>query len=107
MTAAPFPPTSRYYGLPVVSRTLDDGTVEVYLARRILPEPGRHVPIEHRRLGGAERPDTLAYDAYGDPALWWRIIDASGEADPAALTGAEGRLVIIPLPLEITDHGYA
>jgi hypothetical protein len=107
VTASPFPPTSRYHGLPVVHRTRDDGTVEVHLARRILPDPGRHVAVGHRRLAGDERPDTLAYDAYGEPALWWRIVDASGEADPAALTGAEGRLVVIPLPLEIADHGHA
>jgi len=104
---APFPPSSRYHGLPVVSRTGADGVVEVYLARRILPEPGRHVALGQVRLGGDERPDTLSYDAYGDPALWWRIVDASGEADPAALTGAEGRTVLIPLPLEIADHGRA
>ncbi|MEV6055672.1 hypothetical protein [Streptomyces sp. NPDC052107] len=107
MTAVPFPPNSRYHSVPVVSRTRDDGTTEVYLARRILPAPERHVPLGYRRLGGAERPDTLAHDAYGDPALWWRIVDASGEADPARLTGAEGRLVMIPLPLEIADHGRA
>jgi hypothetical protein len=105
--SAPFPPTSRYSGLPVVSRTRDDGTVEFFLARRILPDPGRFVALGRRRLGGAERPDTLAYDAYGDPSLWWRIVDAAGDADPAALTGAEGRLVVIPLPLEIADHGHA
>ncbi|MFG2106452.1 hypothetical protein [Micromonospora chersina] len=107
MTANPYPPNSRYHRVPVVTRTLPDGTVESYLARRILPAPERHVPLEHRRLSGAERPDTLAYDSYGDPALWWRIVDASGEADPADLTGTEGRLVIIPLPLEIADNGHA
>jgi hypothetical protein len=104
---SPFPPSSRYRDVPVLSRTGADGTVSRYLARRILPDPGRHVPLGHVRLGGDERPDTLSYDAYGDPALWWRIVDASGEADPAALTGAEGRTVLIPLPLEIADHGRA
>ncbi|WP_328884772.1 hypothetical protein [Streptomyces sp. NBC_00299] len=107
MTAAPYPPNSRYFGVPVVSRTGDDGTTEVYLARRILPAPDRYVPLGHRRIAGGERPDTLAHDAYGDPALWWRVVDADGAADPARLTDAEGRLVMIPLPLEITGHGTA
>lgn len=106
MTDAPFPPSSRYHGVPVVKRAFDDGTVEVHLTRRILPDPRRHVAIARRRLDGADRLDTVAYDAYGDPALWWRIVDASGEADPATLAGAEGRLVVIPLPLEIADHGH-
>ena len=105
MTA--FPPSSRYHSIPVVSRTRPDGTVDRYLARRILPAPGRYVALEHRRLSGAERPDTLAFDSYGDPALWWRIADASGVADPADLAGAEGRLVMIPLPIEVADNGHA
>jgi len=107
MTAPAFPPNSRYHAVPVVTRTAEDGTAEVFLARRLLPAPERHVPLAHRTLDGSERPDTLAHDAYGDPALWWRIVDASGEADPALLTGTEGRHVMIPLPLEIADHGHA
>jgi hypothetical protein len=104
---AAFPPSSRYRYVPVLRRTLPDGTLALYLARRILPAPERHVPFEYRRLTGAERPDGVAADAYGDPALWWRIVDATGEADPADLTGQPGRLVIIPLPLEIADDGHA
>jgi hypothetical protein len=107
MTTTSFGPNSRYLHVAQVTRTLPDGTVVSYLARRILPAPERHTPLERRRLSGAERPDTLANDGYGDPSLWWRIVDASGEADPADLTGTEGRLVIIPLPLEITDDGHA
>ena len=104
---APFPPNSRYQHVPVVARTLPDGTVALHLARRLLPAPERHVPFEYRRLTGAERPDAVAADAYGDPALWWRIVDATGEADPADLSGHPGRLVMIPLPLEIADDGHA
>ena len=106
MTAA-FPPNSRYAHVPEVTTTLPDGTVVTYLARRILPAPERYVPLEYRRLDGAQRPDALAADTYGDPYLWWRIVDASGEADPAELTDQAGRLVMIPLPLEIAADGHA
>ena len=105
MTAMPFPASSRYYAQPQLSRSRADGTVETYLARRILPTTTRFVAMDHLRLTGAERPDTLAFDTYGDPFLWWRIVDASGDADPATLTRPEGRLVMIPLPLEIADNG--
>lgn len=105
--SAPFPPSSRYHLVPVRTRTLPDGRVVSYLARRLLPATERHVPLERRRLDGSERPDTLAADAYGDPALWWRVADASGEEDPRDLTGTEGRLVLIPLPLEVADDGRA
>lgn len=106
MTTPAFPPSSRYHATPVVSRTRGDGVVEVYLARRILPAPDRYVAFGHRRLDGSERPDTIAHEAYGDPALWWRIVDASGEADPANLV-AEGRTVLLPLPLEVADRARA
>jgi alkylated DNA nucleotide flippase Atl1 len=98
-----FPPSSRYHLVAELTKTLPDGTVVTYLARRVLPAVERFVPLEMRRLDGTERPDTLAADAYGDPLLWWRIIDASGEEDPADLTGTEGRLIVVPLPLELTD----
>jgi hypothetical protein len=103
VTTSPFPPNSRYYSVETLARKRADGTVESYLARRILPALDRFVPLDRRRLTGAERADGLASDTYGDPALWWRIVDASGEADPADLTRTEGRVVMIPLPLEIAD----
>jgi hypothetical protein len=103
MTTSPFPPDSRYANTEILTRTRADGTVESYLARRILPSLDRFVPLDHYRLTGAERVDGLASDAYGDAFLWWRIVDASGEPDPANLTGTEGRLVVIPIPLEIAD----
>lgn len=103
--STPFPPSSRYAHIPVLSHTLADGTTVRYLARRVLPPRERFQPMEMVRLNGSERPDTLSADSYGDPLLWWRIADASGEADPHDLTGTEGRLLLIPLPLEITDDG--
>ena len=104
---SPIPPSSRYAHVPVLTRTLADGTVVRYLARRVLPDLERFAPLEMVRLDGSERPDTLAAESYGDPLLWWRVADASGEADPRDLTGTEGRLVLIPLPLEMTDDGRA
>lgn len=101
----PFPPNSRYAGLAVLTRTLPDGGTETFLSRRILPATDRFVPLETVRLNGSERIDQLSARTYGDPALWWRIADASGEAEPQAVTGQEGRLLTIPLPLEIADDG--
>ncbi|MFB6608718.1 hypothetical protein ACFCVO_00210 [Agromyces sp. NPDC056379] len=98
-----FPLSSRYHAVAEIRRTMPDGTVVVSLARRVIPAVERYVPMEVRRVDGSERPDTLADDAYDDPALWWRIVDASGEVDPAELTATAGRLVIIPLPLEVTS----
>jgi hypothetical protein len=63
--------------------------------------------MERVRLDGSERLDQLAARSYGDPALWWRIADASGQGEPEDVAGVEGRLLVIPLPLEIADDGNA
>ncbi|MDD7942417.1 hypothetical protein PHK61_28780 [Actinomycetospora lutea] len=102
-----FPPNSRYHHVPTVTSTLPDGTAVTHLSRRVLPATERHVPLEYRHLDGVVRLDALAAESYGDPYLWWRIVDASGEADPAALTGEPGRLVMVPLPLEVATNGPA
>lgn len=102
-----FPPNSRYYNTAVETRTLPDGRTETFVARRLIPAPERHVAMDRVRLDGSERLDQLAARSIGDPALWWRIADASGEAEPATLTGQPGRLIIIPLPIEIADNGNA
>ncbi|NUU19603.1 hypothetical protein HP550_20355 [Cellulomonas humilata] len=107
MSIASFGPSSRYNAVPVLTWTGEDGTVEVYLGRRILPAVDRHVAAEHRRVRRGERPDTIADDSYGDPELWWRIVDATGEADPAQISDVDGRLLMVPLPLEVSDDGHA
>lgn len=100
-----FPPNSRYHRLPVRSRLRADATAETFLARRILPAPERHVAMARLRAAGGERPDALAEAGYGDPELWWRIADAHRDDDPADLTRQPGRLLVIPLPLEVADDG--
>ena len=34
---------------------------------------------ESYQTDASDRPDTLAYDFYGDPSLWWMIADANPE----------------------------
>ena len=75
------------------------------IARRILPPVEAHVAFDHRRLTGQERLDQIAAEGYGDPHLWWRIMDASGTADPAELEAETGRLLALPLPLEVARNG--
>jgi hypothetical protein len=102
---SPFSPSSRYFGLPIETRTEPDGRTVTFVARRYIPAADRFVPMERVRLDGSERLDQLAARSYGDPALWWRIADASGRGEPNEIAGVEGRLLVIPLPLEIADNG--
>ncbi len=105
--AQPFAPNSRYANTP--ERRLPDpdhpGEELRFLARRILPPVEAHVAFDHCRLTGQERLDQIAAEGYGDPHLWWRIMDASGTADPAELEAETGRLLALPLPLEVARNG--
>lgn len=101
----PFAPNSRYYRLPVRVRTRPDGTVETFVARRIIPAMERYRPLDRHRTLDDDRIDRVSAAAFGDAEQYWRICDANGEADPAWATEPAGRLLILPLPLEMADNG--
>ena len=102
-----FPPNSRYVRVPIRETTLPDGTVRRFVGRRIIPRPDRFQPLDRHRADGDERIDALSADRYGDPELYWRICDANGDADPGLACRSAGRLLTIPLPLEMGDNGDA
>ena len=96
---------SRYRGVKLRTRVGPDGAVETYVARRIIPAVERYQALARHKALGDDRIDRIAAEAFGDPEQYWRICDANGDADPATAAEPEGRLLIIPLPLEISDHG--
>lgn len=102
---APFAPNSRYYNVRLRTRTAADGTVETFVARRIIPAMERYRALDRHRIIENDRIDGVSAEAFGDPEQYWRICDANGEAEPAEATRTLGRLLLIPLPLEIADNG--
>ncbi|WP_227243346.1 hypothetical protein [Paraburkholderia caribensis] len=102
-----FPPNSRYRNVSLMKRVAPDGTEEVYGARRIIPAMERYRALDHLRPASNMRIDDVAMDVYGDPEQYWRICDANGDAEPAQATGPEGRLLVIPMPLEVANDGNA
>ena len=100
-----FPPNSRYFNMPLRTRTAADGTMETFVGRRIIPALERFRALDRHRTTGNDRIDSVAAVSYGDPELYWRICDANGDAEPADGTKPTGRLLVIPLPLEIADDG--
>jgi hypothetical protein len=98
---------SRYRGVPLRTRTAADGTVEAYVGRRIVPAMERYGVLGRRRLADDDRIDRIAADAFGDPEQYWKICDANGDPEPASAAGPAGRLLVIPMPLEIKDNGDA
>ena len=102
-----FPPNSRYYSVPLRKRVRADGTVETFVGRRIIPAMERYRALDRHRTIDDDRIDNVAAAAFGDPELYWRICDANGDAETADATRPVGRLLLIPLPLEIADDDNA
>lgn len=101
----PFARNSRYWGLAIRTRTRPDGTVDSFVARRIIPAMSRYRIPERYRTTDGERIDGVAAATLGDPELYWRICDANGDEEPADAVLPPGRLLGIPLPLEVADDG--
>lgn len=101
------PQSSRYRNAPVRMSKGPDGSMTPCLGRRIIPETARYRALDRHRVGVGERIDTIAAYAYGDSELYWRICDANGDQDPAAASEVTGRLLVIPLPLEVADDGQS
>lgn len=96
-TGAPTLTSSRYYGTPTLEYTLPNGTKVMYLARRILPQPGIYQAVQSYVVVDGDRLDNLAARFLGDPLLFWMICDANNNTDPDALTAQVGRSILIPL----------
>lgn len=98
MSENPFPPTSRYFGLPVAEYTRRDGKPAAYLTRRFLPQPERFVLLYERTVSEGERLDLIAAAELGDPEQFWRIADANNAMYPDELTATPGARIRITLP---------
>jgi hypothetical protein len=107
MKPSPYSANSRYFSVALRTRTAPDGTVTQFAGRRIIPAIARYRPLDRYRTEGDERIDLLAAEFYGDAEQYWRICDANGVEDPADATAPEGRILIVPLPLEVSGNGDA
>jgi hypothetical protein len=103
----PFGPESRYRDVPLRKRKRADGSDEPFVGRRIIPAIERYRALDRYRSDGESRIDAVAATAFGDSLLYWRICDANGEPEPARATQPVGRLLVIPLPLEIASDADA
>lgn len=102
-----FPPNSRYYLVPERWRIAADGTEERFLARRIIPEQARYQVLDRYRPQIGERIEQVASAVFGDPEQYWKLCDANGSEEPAGATSPEGRLLIVPMPIEMSGDGNA
>lgn len=104
-TASSLPPTSRYYGSPVLVREAADGSKTVYFQRRFVPHPERFDVLQEHVVTQGERLDNLAAQFLGNPELFWRLCDANRALHPHELEEAGFRLKItLPEGIPGTPH---
>ena len=102
--ARPFPPNSRYNGVPILAyRPANaEASGEIrdlpYLARRFIPPADRFSPIGSHAVVQGDRLDNLAARYLGDPEQYWKLCDANGALRPDELVEAIGRILRIALP---------
>jgi len=102
---AELPRNSRYCLVAERRTVLPSGDEVRFIGRRIIPDLERYKPLDRRRTVEGDRIDQIAAAVYGDPLLYWRIVDASGESDPFAACRPVGRALTIPLPIEVSGDG--
>ncbi|UAK23292.1 hypothetical protein [Sphingomonas nostoxanthinifaciens] len=95
-------PSSRYARQTIQTYVAPDGEMVPYIGRRVIPDMDRYQPLDRHRTVAAERIDQVADGFYGDPLQYWRVCDANGVERPAEACMPAARLLVIPLPLELS-----
>jgi hypothetical protein len=101
MKIEPFPPTSRYFGLPIAEWKMPDGRKIKYVLRRPIAPPESFTLLQEHTVKQPDRLDNLTAEYLGDPEQFWRLCDANAAMRPAELTETIGRRVRITLPAGI------
>ena len=96
--ATPFPPASRYHGVPTATMTLPDGREVAYLRRRFVPPATEFAEVSLHAVVQGDRIDNLAAQYLGDPEQFWQLCDANGVMRPSELTKTVGATIRITLP---------
>jgi hypothetical protein len=92
------PPTSRYYGLPVLKLGAGTDHETAYLARRFVPPSSQFAFLRTHIVTEGERMDLVAARELGDAQAFWRVCDANDAKNPDDLTAVPGRGLRIALP---------
>lgn len=94
-----FAANSRYLQTPIKTCISPDGREVNYLARRFLPQQDDLADFGRTTVVAGNRLDTIAARAFGDPELFWRLVDGNRELLPRKLTVTIGRQLRLTLPI--------
>jgi len=96
---SPFAPNSRYLGVALGLYQKSPGAPGIaYVLRRFIPQQRDIAVVLEHIVQSGERPELLAFQAFTDAELYWRIADANVVTDPFELTDTLGARLAIPSP---------
>jgi hypothetical protein len=88
---------SRYETVSDTTLMARDGRSIVYKRMRFIPKSNAPTRLAAKiELG--DRPDLVAYRAFGDPEQFWRLCDLNLVKRPVDLTAAPGARIAVPAP---------
>jgi hypothetical protein len=87
---------SRYEPVETATLVRADGVEIRYKRIRFVV---RDPPQMGHLVKDGDRLDTIAWQIFRDPEMWWRIADANADLDPDHLTEAPGRVLGVTLPV--------
>ncbi len=95
-----FTDSSRYYSLPTLKFTAEDGREIAYKARRFLPRSDEIQAHMEVVITQGDRLDIITARTLGDPEHFWRLCDANRTMNPAELVNDDriGERMVIPYP---------
>lgn len=93
-----FADNSRYRGLPLLSYTDSKGVEHIYVGRRFVPRPETLAEVGYMEIHEGDRIDNIANQVYGDPEIYWRIVDGNRVLTSGELTERIGERLRITLP---------
>jgi hypothetical protein len=91
-------PESRYYGLPLLTKTTPAGAQISYVSRRFIPPPEDFALLQRYRIKQGDRIDVIAASILGNPLSYWQICDANLALEPDDVTAVPGAFIVITLP---------
>jgi len=89
--------TGRYSDSTLLTFENDKNEIIQYLSRRFVPKETNQASGAVQEVQPGDRPDLVAYRAYGNPLSYYHIADYNLSMNPFTLTTTPGRLLVVPL----------
>jgi hypothetical protein len=105
-TASPFPPDSRYHGVPLRTARLPDGREVACVGRRFAPPAEAVTVTAVHTVHGQDRLDLLAAQYFGNPTQGWKIVEANGIRDPRTVLNETGSRLAIGTATTILGQSF-